>query len=148
MAATRWSASNCIEAVRRGISGAFCCYVANLWPVLDGLRLHAPASLCGSANGERVGALQVNVSVHYRCTALHFASQNGHTESVKALLEKGTAVNAENKDKCAFSCGLFWMGDGCSRPQGRASFGSGCTCRRHAGTRRCTSHPPMATRRA
>ncbi len=30
-------------------------------------------------------------------TALHLASSNGHTESVRALLEKGAAVDAENR---------------------------------------------------
>jgi ankyrin repeat protein len=41
------------------------------------------------------------LSAPCRHTALHLASRNGHTESVKALLEKGAAVNAENKDRCA-----------------------------------------------
>ncbi len=45
----------------------------------------------------------VSVSAPCRCTALHLASSNGHTESVTALLEQGADVNAENKDKCAFS---------------------------------------------
>ncbi len=31
----------------------------------------------------------------FRETALHLASFNGHTESVKALLEKGADANAE-----------------------------------------------------
>jgi hypothetical protein len=44
-----------------------------------------------------------SVSAPCRDTALHLASRNGRTESVKALLEKGADVNAENKDKCAFS---------------------------------------------
>ena len=38
-----------------------------------------------------------------RNTALHDAAGKGHTESVKALLEKGAGVNAANKHKCAFS---------------------------------------------
>jgi hypothetical protein len=50
--------------------------------------------------------LKVCVSAPCRNTALHLASQNGHTESVKALLEKGADVDAENKLKCACSCGL------------------------------------------
>jgi hypothetical protein len=41
-----------------------------------------------------------------------------HTERVKALLEKGADMNAENEDKCAFSCGLYGMGDGCMRRLG------------------------------
>jgi hypothetical protein len=45
----------------------------------------------------------VSVSAPCRETALHLASSNGHTESVKALLEKGAAVNAEDNYKCAFS---------------------------------------------
>jgi hypothetical protein len=52
----------------------------------------------------------VSVSAPCRDTALHYASYNGHTESVRALLEKGAAVNAENNTKCAF-------GDGCRRRQ-------------------------------
>jgi hypothetical protein len=64
----------------------------------------------------------MSVSAACRDTALHDASSNGHTESVKALLEKGAAVNAENKDKCAFACLLYWMCDDCTcrqRPCGR-----------------------------
>ena len=57
------------------------------------------------------------ISAHCRQTALHLASQNGHTESVKALLEKGAAVNAEDNSKCAFLCLLYSMGDGCPRRQ-------------------------------
>ncbi len=57
----------------------------------------------------------VSVSAPCRRTALHRASMNGHTESVKALLEKGAAVNTEDKDKCAFACLLYLMGDGCRR---------------------------------
>jgi hypothetical protein len=53
-----------------------------------------------------------SVSAPCRRTALHRASSNGHTESVKALLEKGAAVNAANQDECAFSCGLYLMGEG------------------------------------
>jgi hypothetical protein len=56
----------------------------------------------------------VSVSVACRDTALHDASRHGHTESVKALLEKGAAVNAENNNKCAFACLLYWMGVGCT----------------------------------
>jgi hypothetical protein len=48
----------------------------------------------------------VSVSAPCRETALHLASSNGHTESVKALLEKGADVNAENFHECAFSGGL------------------------------------------
>ncbi len=57
------------------------------------------------------------MSAPCRETALHLASRNGHTESVKALLEKGADVNAANKAKCAFSRCLCWMGDGCKRRQ-------------------------------
>jgi hypothetical protein len=41
-----------------------------------------------------------------RNTALHDATENGHTECVKVLLEKGADVNAESIKKCAFPCGL------------------------------------------
>ncbi len=54
------------------------------------------------------------VSAPCRNTALHLASRKGHTESVKALLEKGADVNAANYHKCAFSC---LMGDRCTRRQ-------------------------------
>jgi hypothetical protein len=44
-----------------------------------------------------------SVSAPCRNTALHLASKNGHTESVKALLEKGADVHAENgSGKTAF----------------------------------------------
>ena len=33
-----------------------------------------------------------------RNTALHLASKNGHTDSVKALLTKGADVNAKRRD--------------------------------------------------
>jgi hypothetical protein len=59
----------------------------------------------------------LSVSAPCRRTALHLASCNGHTESVKALLEKGADVNAANNFKCAFSCLLYWMGEGCTRRQ-------------------------------
>ena len=39
------------------------------------------------------------ISAHCRQTALHLASCNGHTESVKALLEKGADINAENSSR-------------------------------------------------
>jgi hypothetical protein len=68
-----------------------------LWPVLDGHRLHAPARLC---------AVRVVVSVSAPCrwTALHLASSNGHTESVKALLERGADVNAKTDGDWYYSC--------------------------------------------
>jgi hypothetical protein len=59
--------------------------------------LQGPAKLC-------TVRLVVSVSAPCRRTALHDASRHGHTESVKALLEKGAAVNAENNAKCAFAC--------------------------------------------
>jgi hypothetical protein len=44
-----------------------------------------------------------SVSAHCRDTALHLASRDGHTGSVKALLEKGADMNAENDSaKTAF----------------------------------------------
>jgi hypothetical protein len=57
------------------------------------------------------------VSAPCRNTALHLASSDGHTESVKALLEKGADVNAENINRCAFARLLYLMGDGCRRRQ-------------------------------
>ncbi len=72
--------------------------------------------LCRQRPCGRFG-LWVSVSAPCRWTALHYASGSGHTESVKALLEKGADVNAENTAKCAFSCVLYWMGDGCRRRQ-------------------------------
>jgi hypothetical protein len=65
-----------------------------------------------------------SVSAPCRKTALHDASSNGHTESVKALLAKGAAVNAEDKVKCAFPCCMGCMDAGCTRRQGHAPFGS------------------------
>ena len=38
-----------------------------------------------------------SASAACRNTALHLASENGHTESLKALLEKGADVNAKRK---------------------------------------------------
>ena len=84
---------------------------------MDGGRLHAPARLCAVR-------LVVRVSAPYRNTALHLASREGHTQIVKALLEKGSDVNAEDNAKCVFSCGLCWTGAGCTRRQGCAQFGS------------------------
>jgi hypothetical protein len=65
--------------------------------VSDGRRLHPGKAV-------QPFRLEVNVSAHCRDTSLHLASENGHTKSLKALLEKGADVNAENHhDKCAFS---------------------------------------------
>ena len=61
-----------------------------MWLVLDVRTLHLPARLCAVR-------LVVHVSAPCRWTSLHLAARNGHTESVKALLQKGAAVNAENK---------------------------------------------------
>jgi hypothetical protein len=61
-----------------------------LLPELHGRRLHAPAKAV-----RRFGSWW-SVSTPCRHTALHLASRNGHTESVKALLEKGADVNAKN----------------------------------------------------
>jgi hypothetical protein len=79
-----------------------------LRPVMIGRRLHAPATAV---------RLSWSMSAPCRRTALHLASENGYIESVKALLEKGADVNAEDKDKCAFTFGLCWMGEGCTRRQ-------------------------------
>ncbi len=68
--------------------------------------------------------LLVHVSAPCRDTALHLATCKGHTESVKALLEKGADVNAVNNAKCAFCCGMCLMGDDCTEWQGRTPFGS------------------------
>jgi hypothetical protein len=38
----------------------------------------------------------LSMSAPCRNTALHLASRNGHTETMKALLEKGADVDAEN----------------------------------------------------
>jgi hypothetical protein len=42
-----------------------------------------------------------SMSACCRGTALHLASLNGHTESVKALLDNCADVNAEDNAKCA-----------------------------------------------
>ena len=49
---------------------------------------------------DRVGFAHGRGSVSAACrnTALYFASQSGHTESVKALLTNGADVNAKRKD--------------------------------------------------
>ncbi len=65
-----------------------------------------------------------SMSAPCRSTALHLASSNGHTESVKALLEKGADANAENINRCAFPCCLCCMGDGCTRRRLSAPFDS------------------------
>jgi hypothetical protein len=41
----------------------------------------------------------LSVSAPCRHTALHLSSRKGHTESVKALLEKGADVNAKNSSR-------------------------------------------------
>jgi hypothetical protein len=88
-----------------------------------------------------------SVSAPCRHTALHLASRNGHTESVKALLETGAAVNAENKDRCAFFLVAWAMASRAGKGFAAVRLVGGA-CRRHAGTRRCISHLGMATRRA
>ncbi len=51
------------------------------------------------------------MSAPCRLTALHLSSRKGHTESVKALLEKGAAVDAEDEYKSViFCCGLVLDG--------------------------------------
>jgi hypothetical protein len=45
---------------------------------------------------------------------------------VKALLEKGADVHAENRFKCAFACFLYWTDVDClwrRRPCGRSTRG-------------------------
>ncbi len=84
----------------------------------DGRRLPAPAKAV------RPFRLVLSVSAPCRDSALHYASFKGRTEIVKALLEKGADVNAANNYKCAFSCCMGCMGDGCTRRQGHAPFGS------------------------
>jgi hypothetical protein len=84
------------------------------------------------------------VSVPCRC----IASRNSHTESVKALLEKGADMNAENKHKCEFSCGLVLDGRRLHAPAKAACDSTrGGAGRRHAGRRRCISHLAVATLR-
>jgi hypothetical protein len=52
----------------------------------------------------RRSARGLSVLAPCRNTALHLASKKGHTECVKALLEKGADVNAKtNYCKCAFT---------------------------------------------
>ncbi len=81
-----------------------------LWPAFDGQRLHAPAPAVWPFGW------WWSVSAPCRNTPLHGAfSWSGHTESVTALLEKGADVNAEDKYKCAFSCGLRLTGEGYTR---------------------------------
>jgi hypothetical protein len=109
-------------------------------------------SLCWMGDGytRRQGyasfRLEVYVSAPCRKTPLHLASSSGHTESVKALLEKGADVNAEDKDRCADLYAPNSSGDGCRG--GSAWCGSWHMCRRHAGAQHCTWHQSMATRRA
>ncbi len=75
-----------------------------------------------AGKGRATFGTRLSVSAPCRWTALHLASSNGHTESVKALLEKGAAVNAVNNDKCAFAFLLYWIGDGCTRRQRPCGF--------------------------
>jgi hypothetical protein len=111
--------------------------------LFDGRWLQAPAKAM-----RRFGSWW-SVSAPCRETALHDASRNGHTESVKALLGKGAAVNAANNDKCAFSLLPVLNGRWLQAPAFECAISArGGMCRRHAGTRRCTSHLGMATRRA
>jgi hypothetical protein len=70
-----------------------------LRPLLDG-----PSGGYTRRQGYAPFRLEVYVPAPCRHTALHLASSKGHTESVKALLEKGADVNAEDEDKCAFTC--------------------------------------------
>ena len=72
---------------------------------MDGRWLHAPAKAVRGLFDS-----WVSVSAPCRWTALHAASFIGHSESVKALLEKGAAVNAADDAKCAFF--LFAVLDG------------------------------------
>ncbi len=45
-----------------------------------------------------------------RFTALHFASQNGHTETALALVKAGADVHCKTNDGCGFSgCILVWL---------------------------------------
>ncbi len=91
-----------------------------MFAVLDGRRLHElnGAQLHAPAPAERRFGSWWSVSAPCRDTALHDASSNGHTESVKALLEKGADVNAVDNGRCAFSCLLYRTGVGCTRRQG------------------------------
>ncbi len=68
---------------------------------MSGRQLHALAP------GVRRFGSWWSVSAPCRRTALHDASSSGHTESVKALLEKGADVNAEDEDECAFACCVY-----------------------------------------
>ena len=81
----------------------------SLWPVTVGAH--------GCTDWDRCAALRlaVRLSVPCRNTALHDASENGHTESVKALLEKGAGVNAMTKAgyTCLVDCACCLMG-GCA----------------------------------
>jgi hypothetical protein len=81
-----------------------------VFAVLDGRRLPAPpkavrltwTGLDALAPSSSPSGSWVSVSAHCRQTALHLASWSGHTESVRALLEKGADVNAANYHKCGF----------------------------------------------
>ncbi len=80
-----------------------------------------------------------------RRTALHSASQNGHTETAMALVKAGADVHCKANDGCG-SSGLHR-----DYVRGGRSVHLGWSCRRAcfgcAGSRRCTLRRLTATRR-
>jgi hypothetical protein len=75
-------------------NNAKCAFSCGLYRMGEGCTLRPGCAPFGSW-------LSVSASL-CRWTALHFAARNGHTESMKALLEKGADVDAETNAKCAF----------------------------------------------